>query len=76
MIAADLPSGLDANRGVPGEADPALVRAEVTVTFVAPKAGFTAAAEPWLGRVVVADIGLPDAAVAKFLAASHGGGQI
>ena len=76
VIAADLPSGLDANRGVPGEADPALVRAEVTVTFVAPKAGFTAAAEPWLGRVVVADIGLPDAAVAKFLAAPHASSQI
>ncbi len=57
VAAADLPSGLDADRGEPlGCA----VRASVTVTFGHPKLGFrNPAAAAYLGRVVVADIGLP-----------------
>ena len=57
VIAVDIPSGLDADTGRPrGSA----VRADVTVTMGLPKAGFQAAeARPFLGRLVVADIGHP-----------------
>lgn len=57
VLAVDLPSGLDSDRGpVHG----ACVRADVTVTFVARKVGFrVAGAERFLGRVVVGSIGAP-----------------
>lgn len=56
-LAVDVPSGLDCDRGT--AADPT-VRAEVTCTFVAPKAGFaTGEAQRHLGDVVVVDIGVP-----------------
>ena len=57
VLAIDIPSGLDADRGVPlGVA----VRATATVTFAAAKTGFTApGAQAYTGRVVVADIGVP-----------------
>ena len=57
IVAVDLPSGLDANTGRPlGLA----VRASVTVTLGLPKTGFTRPeATPYLGEVVVADIGFP-----------------
>lgn len=56
-IAIDLPSGLDADRGVAHEP---CFRAAATVTMVAPKVGFTtAAAQAVVGRVVVVDIGVP-----------------
>ena len=57
VLALDLPSGLDADRGVPlGDA----VRADLTATFVAPKLGFAApGARAWTGEVVVVDIGAP-----------------
>lgn len=55
VIAADVPSGLDADRGaVVGEA----VRADETITFGEIKKGLPAAAE-WTGRVRVAPLGLP-----------------
>ena len=57
-IAVDLPSGLDADTGEPCGV---CVRADVTVTFAFMKKGLTApGAEPHVGRVVVADIGIPD----------------
>jgi len=56
-IAIDLPSGLDGDTGQP--ASPCF-RADATVTMVAPKAGFgTPQAQPYVGRVVVVDIGVP-----------------
>ena len=57
ILALDLPSGLDADQGVPlGTA----VRARLTSTFVAPKLGFTApGARDYTGEVIVVDIGLP-----------------
>jgi NAD(P)H-hydrate epimerase len=57
ILALDLPSGLDADLGIPlGTA----IRAQVTATFVAPKLGFAAAgANNYTGKVVVIDIGLP-----------------
>jgi NAD(P)H-hydrate epimerase len=56
VLSVDLPSGLDCDRGVPL---PECVRASVTATMVAPKLGFTRAAE-WTGRVEVVPIGGPD----------------
>lgn len=57
VLAADIPSGLDADTGEPlGCA----VRADVTVTFAGLKVGFTSlAAQEYVGDVVVADIGVP-----------------
>lgn len=56
-VAVDVPSGLDADTGVPcGRA----VHADVTVTFQYAKTGFlNPAARSYLGRLVVADIGIP-----------------
>lgn len=57
VVAVDLPSGLDADTG---EILGAAVRAEKTVTFVAPKVGFALGAAPTLiGEIVVASIGFP-----------------
>lgn len=57
VAAADLPSGLDCDTGLPG--DPC-VSADLTITFVAPKIGFdNPAAAAYLGEVCVADIGAP-----------------
>ena len=59
VVALDLPSGLDADSGLP--ARPTIV-ADVTVTFAAPKIGFESArAKAHLGQVVVASIGVPSA---------------
>lgn len=57
VVAVDLPSGLDADTGLPAEP---CVTADVTVTFGAPKSGFSNP-HAWevLGRLDVADIGLP-----------------
>ena len=62
VLAVDLPSGLDADTGRPLGSQ--CVVADVTVTFVAEKAGFGHAAA-WLGEVVVGDIGCPSAAVER-----------
>ncbi len=60
-IAVDIPTGLDADTGK--VADPCF-RADATVTFVAEKTGFHAsAARSVLGRVVVADVGVPRALI-------------
>ena len=57
VLALDLPSGLDADTGSPHGA---AVRATATVTFVAPKLGFTQpGANAYTGNVVVAPIGVP-----------------
>jgi NAD(P)H-hydrate epimerase len=57
VLAVDVPSGLSGDRGPQGGA---VVKADVTVTFVAPKVGFqSAGARAVLGRVAVADIGIP-----------------
>lgn len=56
-IAVDLPSGLDADQGTPCGA---CVQAETTVTLQNPKIGFkNPVAQNYLGRLVVADIGIP-----------------
>ena len=58
ILAVDLPSGMDADTGM---ARKVAVRATATVTFAGIKEGFFAAleAQPFLGEVVVADIGVP-----------------
>lgn len=56
VVSADVPSGLDSDLGMPL---PVAVRATSTVTFGFPKIGFkNEDARPYLGKVVVADIGL------------------
>jgi NAD(P)H-hydrate epimerase len=56
VLAVDIPSGLDCDTGIP--LGPT-VRAQHTVTFVAPKKGFASpAAREWTGEVHVADIGI------------------
>lgn len=57
VLAVDLPSGLDADSGMPlGLA----VRAAMTVTFLGPKKGFAApGAEEWTGPWIADDIGMP-----------------
>lgn len=58
VVAVDVPSGLSADTG---EAAGVCVRADVTVTFGAPKVGFARlSARDFLGHVEVADIGLPE----------------
>lgn len=57
IVAVDVPSGLDCDSGEPTNAT---IRADLTVTFVAPKAGFAqSAAEPYVGKIKVVDIGAP-----------------
>ena len=67
-IAADLPSGLDADSGRPR---PISVRADVTAAMGFVKLGCqTAAGAPWCGRVIEIDIGLPHAIHGPFRATS------
>ncbi len=64
ILAVDIPSGLDCDTGQP--LGPT-VRAGHTVTFVAPKAGFTnPAATEWLGELHVAHIGAPRALLEQY----------
>jgi NAD(P)H-hydrate epimerase len=57
VVAIDIPTGLDCDTG---EAPGPTVRATVTVTMAARKAGFdNPAATEFTGRVVVVDIGVP-----------------
>ncbi len=66
LVAVDVPSGLDCQSGVPSNAT---IRADLTVTFVASKAGFTvAAAAPYVGRLEVADIGSPRELIEEIIA--------
>ncbi|MBK7208512.1 MAG: NAD(P)H-hydrate epimerase [Elusimicrobia bacterium] len=56
-IAADVPSGLDADRGRPL---PEAVRARLTVTLGLPKKGLVLSrARPYVGKLVVGDLGFP-----------------
>jgi len=62
-VALDLPSGLDADRGV---ALGIAIEAELTIAFAAPKIGTVI--QPgarYAGEVAVVDIGIPDAAVTE-----------
>ncbi|HKA54158.1 MAG TPA: NAD(P)H-hydrate dehydratase [Candidatus Binatia bacterium] len=63
VVAVDIPSGLDADRGEPLDT---AIQAELTVTFAYPKLGQVSdAGAPYVGRLVVVDIGIaPDAVAA------------
>ena len=64
VVAVDLPSGLDCDSGRPARHT---VRAQHTITFVAPKPGFfTEAARPCVGELHVVDIGVPRKLLAEF----------
>ncbi len=66
-VAIDVPSGLDCDSGNPSRI---CFRAESTCTFVAPKAGFmTPQARPYVGRIKVVGIGVPQQLLDEF---SHG----
>lgn len=57
VLAVDVPSGLDCDTG---RAMGTAVRADVTVTFCAPRPGFLElGAQAYVGEVVVGDIGVP-----------------
>lgn len=57
VLALDIPSGLDADSGVPS---PLALRADATVTFQAAKPGlYMPSAHPYTGRVHTVDIGIP-----------------
>jgi NAD(P)H-hydrate epimerase len=67
ILAVDLPSGLDCDTGIPSNPT---IRANATVTFVAPKIGFDQpSAAGCLGRVIVAGIGAPPEIVDEVLRA-------
>jgi NAD(P)H-hydrate epimerase len=58
VLSIDVPSGLDASTG---EAAGAVVRAHTTCTLAGMKRGlWNAAARPFAGEIVVADIGMPE----------------
>ncbi len=57
VVSADVPSGIDASTGAVGEH---AVRADVTVTFTAPKVGaIVYPGAKYAGELMVADIGIP-----------------
>lgn len=57
VVAADVPTGLDADTGVPAEC---VVRADFTVTMCLPKIGMAApAAREYLGSLALVPIGIP-----------------
>ena len=67
-VAVDVPSGLDCDTGTPTNAT---VKADLTITFAAQKAGFVLpAAAPYVGIVEVADIGVPRAVIEEAKQAS------
>ena len=63
VIAIDIPSGMNGNDGVP---DCICINANVTVTMGLPKQGFFSGKSlNYLGRLIVADIGIPDELIEK-----------
>ncbi len=57
IVSIDVPSGIDCYVAQPAKS---VIKAELTITFVAVKDAFrTVECEPYIGRVEVADIGIP-----------------
>lgn len=66
IVSIDIPSGLDADTGEPLSHH--TIRATHTITFVAPKIGFSAtSADRYLGQLTIADIGSPAELLAEVL---------
>lgn len=64
VLALDIPSGLDANTGIP---NPVAIQAHCTVTFQAAKAGMLLpSAQAYTGRIRIMDIGIPPCAQATY----------
>lgn len=64
VLALDIPSGLDANTG---SASPLAIQADCTVTFQAAKVGMLLpAAQQYMGKLRVMDIGIPPCAQAAY----------
>lgn len=62
VVAVDLPTGLNSDTGA---ADPAILPADLTVTFACPKRGhFLFPGAKYVGELVIADIGIPSALAA------------
>ena len=71
LVAADLPSGLDADTGL---VYCPCAGADVTATMAGPKAGFAnKAAKRLLGTVIIVDIGVPRALLMRFAATPEPG---
>jgi NAD(P)H-hydrate epimerase len=69
ILAVDIPSGLDCDTG---NATGPTIRAHHTATIVAPKKGFADnAAQSWLGRVHVIDMGMPRQAIKDYVVGPH-----
>lgn len=67
VVAVDIPTGLHCDSGTPARST---IRADLTITFVATKPGFSeASAAHFVGRVIVADIGVPR----ELVTGIHGG---
>jgi NAD(P)H-hydrate epimerase len=66
ILAVDIPSGLDATTGEPGE--PCVI-AKATVTFALPKTGFlNHRAQKFVGELFVADISMPKEVYSRYTA--------
>ncbi|MDA3924724.1 MAG: NAD(P)H-hydrate dehydratase [Kiritimatiellae bacterium] len=66
IVSADLPSGMNGDTGI---AAGAVVKADLTVTFAAPKQGFCSPdAIKLIGHLIVSDIGIPDEITFKSVA--------
>lgn len=73
VLAVDVPSGLDCDTGKPFGA---AVRATRTVSFVGMKPGFDQAhAQPYLGEIVIGDIGAPRELTERFGRPARGHGR-
>lgn len=71
VIAIDVPSGMNADTGAVGDDGQTTIHAALTVTFVDRKRGYDApAAAALIGRVVVADIGVPPELVQRAMDAA------
>lgn len=65
ILAVDIPSGLDCDRGAP--TGPIVAPADVTVTLAGMKRGIAnPAAAAWCGRICVGDIGVPLSLLRRF----------
>lgn len=69
VLAIDVPSGLDADRGSAGRV---CIRADATVTFIAGKRGlYTGQSCDFTGEVILDRLGLPDAVFSDFIPAAR-----
>jgi hydroxyethylthiazole kinase-like uncharacterized protein yjeF len=78
VVAVDVPSGVDADRGaIVGGPGGIALRADLTVTMLADKPGLhTGAGAALAGRIVVADLGLPEQGIVPSAFASPADGPL